>query len=300
MAGDPTTGIGGLPDAGSAEMARQKVRLDELKHRVEGGKSSEKDLRKVCSDFEAIFMQKMWEQMQHSIPKEGYLHSRYEDQYMSMFSQELSKKFANAGGIGLADMMYKQLSAELKSKQNPAQHVPVRPLDAHDELPGQPGVSGGHAAAPAPQAPQAPHEAQAAPAPHAAQTARAAQAAPHATEARASSGIIDVGGLSQAEADRRAAELAASITASLGERLADAAGEAGGAVANRGADHDANTGANTAANTTGTDGRTLAQSGDRASEGGRIVLEANASGQTLYRPGRSRRTAAAKGGGDAG
>lgn len=173
-------GVGGVPQdaAQRAEMARQKQRLDDLKHRL-GGKNTEKDLRAVCTDFEAMFMGKLWEQMQNSIPKEGYLHSRYEEQYMSMFNQELSKKLANSGGIGIADMMYNQLSAQLKAKEQlKGEPLPVRPLGQRDQLPGQPSV---------PESPAAP-----------------ASAAPGQT-------FADPAALSQVEADKRAASLAERI-----------------------------------------------------------------------------------------
>ena len=129
---------GGLTD--QADLARQTARMQDLKRRLEQ-KNSDEALRETCQDFEAIFMGKMWEQMRNSIPKEGYLHSPYEDQYMAMFDHELSKKFARAGGIGIADMMYAQLSASLKAKEGQVEQIPVRPLTARDQIGGLPGVS---------------------------------------------------------------------------------------------------------------------------------------------------------------
>jgi len=196
-------GVGSAPQdaANRAEMARQKQRLDDLKHRL-GGKNSEKELRAVCTDFEAMFMGKLWEQMQNSIPKEGYLHSRYEEQYMSMFNTELSKKLANAGGIGIADMMYNQLSTQLKAKeQAKGEPLPIRPLQSRDVLPGQPGLP---------------------------ETAMAA-AAPAEEAAR----YADPAALSQGEADRRAAGLAARIVSAEGTASVPAASaEDGKALAN--------------------------------------------------------------------
>ena len=127
---------GGLTD--QADLARQTARMQDLKRRLEQ-KNSDEALRETCQDFEAIFMGKMWEQMRNSIPKEGYLHSPYEDQYMAMFDHELSRKFAQAGGIGIADMMYAQLSAALKAKEGQAEQIPVRSLEARDQIGGLPG-----------------------------------------------------------------------------------------------------------------------------------------------------------------
>lgn len=51
--------------------------------------------------------------MRKNVTKEGYLHGRDEESYQSMFDQELAKKMAEAGGIGLADMLEQQLSVKL-------------------------------------------------------------------------------------------------------------------------------------------------------------------------------------------
>ena len=75
--------------------------------------AKDKKLREACEGFESIFIQKMWEQMQNTVPKEGLMHSREERTWQSMYDQELSKKMTSAGGIGLADMMYEQLSRNL-------------------------------------------------------------------------------------------------------------------------------------------------------------------------------------------
>jgi Rod binding domain-containing protein len=75
----------------------------------------EKKLRESCEGFESIFIQKMWEQMRATIPEGGFLKGREEKFWQSMYDQELAKTMAGAGGIGLADMMYEQLSHNLRS-----------------------------------------------------------------------------------------------------------------------------------------------------------------------------------------
>ena len=97
----------------SDDPIKRKLQIDELKRHIEGGQSKEKQLRQACEDFESVFIQKIWEQMRKSVPKEGYLHSRDEEMYQSMFDVEFSKKMASAGGIGLADMLYEQLNIKL-------------------------------------------------------------------------------------------------------------------------------------------------------------------------------------------
>ncbi len=70
-------------------------------------------LRETCESFESIFIQKMWQQMRATLPQENPLVGREEKFWQSMYDQEFSKKMAEGGGIGLADMMYEQLSENL-------------------------------------------------------------------------------------------------------------------------------------------------------------------------------------------
>ena len=96
------------------ELVQRKLQMDSLRKQLGGGGPDEKQkLRESCEGFESIFIQKMWEQMRSNVSKEGYLHSKDEEAYQSMFDVELAKKMSSAGGIGLADMLYEQLSQKL-------------------------------------------------------------------------------------------------------------------------------------------------------------------------------------------
>ena len=95
---------------------QRKLQIDALRERLaEPGKdeAAARKLKEACQGFESIFLQRIWEQMRKSVGKEGYLHSRDEESYQAMFDQELAKKMAEAGGIGLADMLQEQLSVKL-------------------------------------------------------------------------------------------------------------------------------------------------------------------------------------------
>lgn len=115
-------------------LVQRKLDMDALKKRLGDTATKEEKLRESCEGFEAIFLQKMWEQMRKTVPKEGYLHSKDEEMYQSLFDIELCKKMAGAGGIGLADMLYEQLSQQLentgrttspKSYRNPLDIAPA-------------------------------------------------------------------------------------------------------------------------------------------------------------------------------
>lgn len=99
--------------AKDSELVALKQQVDRLRSDITPGKGMQQKLRKACTDFEAVFISKMWEQMRATVPKEGYLHSPQEDMYRSMFDRDFAEKMANDGGIGLGDMMYSQLKDKL-------------------------------------------------------------------------------------------------------------------------------------------------------------------------------------------
>ena len=101
--------------AQEGDLVALKQQVDRLRGDLTPGKSTQQKLRKACTDFEAVFISKMWEQMRNTVPKEGYLHSPQEDMYRSMFDRDFSEKMASDGGIGLGDMMYSQLKDKLKN-----------------------------------------------------------------------------------------------------------------------------------------------------------------------------------------
>lgn len=123
-----------LDAANSSDLVQKKLSIDAMRKRVSGGPGEEKKLRDACEGFESVFLQRMWEQMRKNVKKEGYLHSKDEEAYQSMFDTELAKKMASAGGIGLADMLYEQLSQKLtnssKTTHSMAAPLPIEPARA--------------------------------------------------------------------------------------------------------------------------------------------------------------------------
>ncbi len=106
------------PTQASTQLEKQKMEL--AQHEVKSLGQSKlteaekaKKLRDTCESFESIFIQKMWQQMRATLPQENPLVGREEKFWQSMYDQEFSKEMAKGGGIGLADMMYEQLSENL-------------------------------------------------------------------------------------------------------------------------------------------------------------------------------------------
>lgn len=90
-----------------------KAKTKQLTALQKGGEAGDAKLREAVEGFEAIFIQKMWQQMRNTIPKSGMFKSREEKVWQGMFDQELSVKMSKSGGIGLSDMLYKQLADKL-------------------------------------------------------------------------------------------------------------------------------------------------------------------------------------------
>lgn len=112
------TGETVLPDQGTAFAAK-------LEKAVEASNKSGKDsaaaaiakrkedakLKTACKDMEAVFLNMMLTQMRATVPKGNLLgESSGEKIIQSLLDTELTKNMSQAGGIGLADMLYRQLS----------------------------------------------------------------------------------------------------------------------------------------------------------------------------------------------
>jgi flagellar protein FlgJ len=100
--------------AQDSELVAFKQSMDRLKAELSPGPSAKQKLRKACTDFEAVFISKLWEQMRATVPKSGMFNSQQEEMYRSMFDREFTEKMAQDGGIGLGDMLYNQLKEKIK------------------------------------------------------------------------------------------------------------------------------------------------------------------------------------------
>jgi flagellar protein FlgJ len=76
----------------------------------------DKALREACESFESYFLQMMFREMRKTsfnADNGFFTKSQAEKLFTDMMDEEVSKAAAKTGGIGLADMMYKQLSRQL-------------------------------------------------------------------------------------------------------------------------------------------------------------------------------------------
>ena len=77
----------------------------------------DKALKAACKSFEAMFLNMMYREMRSTVHEGGLFG---EDNATKIFEDmrdsELSKQMAEAGGIGLGDMLYRQLSTQVRQK----------------------------------------------------------------------------------------------------------------------------------------------------------------------------------------
>ena len=70
-------------------------------------------LKEACAQFESILLQNLYKQMKATLPKGGlFEESNARNIFQDMLDEELMKQ-CSIRGVGIADMMYKQLSAQM-------------------------------------------------------------------------------------------------------------------------------------------------------------------------------------------
>lgn len=80
--------------------------------RSEGSDRSPETLRKVAGQFEALFVQMMLKNMRDSSLNEGLLDSDQTKFYQGMFDQQIATEMTKGKGLGLADMLIRQLGGD--------------------------------------------------------------------------------------------------------------------------------------------------------------------------------------------
>ncbi|MGD0565893.1 MAG: rod-binding protein [Candidatus Goldiibacteriota bacterium] len=84
-------------------------------------------IKKVSQEFESIFLGYMLKQMRKTVPDDQLTgNSSAKDIFYDMHDDEVSKNLSKAGGIGIAAMVYKQLSSIYATKEP----VKLQPLNA--------------------------------------------------------------------------------------------------------------------------------------------------------------------------
>ena len=112
----------------SAEQSRYESQLYNFQATLEKmlelqTEAEKEEIKMACEEFESYFLQMMFREMRKtSFNEDGmFARSNAEKIFTDMMDEEVAKSAAKAGGIGLADMMYKQMVAHYQSNvRNPA------------------------------------------------------------------------------------------------------------------------------------------------------------------------------------
>lgn len=103
----------GLPHTQNITNNSSVVGADqEFKQLLDKALASKEDkaLKEAAKQFEALFIYQMFKQMRETVSKDGLIEkSMGEEIFQGMLDQQISQKAAEGNGIGLAEMIYKQL-----------------------------------------------------------------------------------------------------------------------------------------------------------------------------------------------
>ena len=93
--------------------------------RLQAQKSPDQALKIAAQQFESVFMNMMLKSMREATPQDGMMDNEQTKMFTSMLDSQLSQNMS-ARGIGLADMLVKQLShTGLASSQLPVSNLPL-------------------------------------------------------------------------------------------------------------------------------------------------------------------------------
>ncbi len=93
---------------------RNNAPLTEGQGLKKASQAEKRRLKAACQGFEAIFLHEMLKSMRRTIPKSGLLDGGLRDRiYESMFDEAVSKSLSRRGALGIADMLYNQLSPHI-------------------------------------------------------------------------------------------------------------------------------------------------------------------------------------------
>ena len=101
----------------------EESRLTQLSNLVNPGRSkNHEQLESLSKQFESIFVQQLLKSMRSTVQKTGLFDSHATNMYESLHDEEMSKLMTKQKGIGLADIIYKDL-ARLEEKIEQARSI---------------------------------------------------------------------------------------------------------------------------------------------------------------------------------
>jgi peptidoglycan hydrolase FlgJ len=106
----PVNSLGSISGNIAKSLALDSQGLDGL--RLQAKQEPDKALKLAAKQFETVFMNMMLKSMRDATPQDGMFDSEQTKMFTSMLDQQLAQSLGNRG-VGLADMMVKQLSRQM-------------------------------------------------------------------------------------------------------------------------------------------------------------------------------------------
>jgi len=110
----------GITDYNNAKSKAQDTKQGGFEKALEKAmeEKDEKKLKQACSDLEAIFVSMVFKQMRNTVQKTGLIDGGMaEEMYEEMLYDKYAEEASKGKGIGLADLLYQQLSKSLKPER---------------------------------------------------------------------------------------------------------------------------------------------------------------------------------------
>lgn len=112
-----TSGVGSTLDSGAYSDINRLANL-----KVGKDRDSESNIRKVAQEFESLFLNQMLKAQRsanEAFSEGNFMNSNEAKTYQQMYDQELAVKMSKEGGIGLADVLVRQMSKMNKGTHRP-------------------------------------------------------------------------------------------------------------------------------------------------------------------------------------
>jgi flagellar protein FlgJ len=110
----------------SAGLAVDAKALESLKHQAKA--SPQQATRQAAQQFEAMFMNMLLKSMREALPNSDPLASSAGKTFTGMLDSELAQKMAAGKGLGLADVMVRQLERKPAATPSAASSSTLKPL----------------------------------------------------------------------------------------------------------------------------------------------------------------------------
>lgn len=100
--------------------------LNELK--AKAGQDPKANIKDVARQMEGMFVQMMLKSMREALPKDGLFSSDQTRLYTSLYDQQIAQQMTSGKGLGLADMMVKQMGGEQQASAPDDTSVQTAPM----------------------------------------------------------------------------------------------------------------------------------------------------------------------------